>query len=283
MTPTGRSPGPPTGQQRDPGCPAGRRAGHGIVTLAPMPTPTIPTASVVLGAAVRQVAAHRRQPHQPWAADPALAGHTVADIVAAVGAGDDPTIAALIDRTHAHDPFAPVVLLAGMHDHLFRRAYLNVHGYPDPDVVDEHATLAYLVIVDADPTQTRLLARLLGRVTSRYRKRVAADTATSTRQLTSIPDHDGHPVAIVDLLPDNHASVETVVEARLELHAVIGLVHDAIADHHLPADAWQSFLARRVDGRTPQTIAGAGMNPSTIRSQIHRTARWLADHDDRAA
>lgn len=248
-----------------------------------MPTPTIPTASVVLGAAMRQIAPHRHQPHQPWAADPALTGRTVADIVTAVGAGDDPTVAALINRTHGHDAFAPVVLLAGMHDHLFRRAYLNAHGYPTPDVVDEHATLAYLVITDADPTQTGLLARLLGRVTSRYRKRVAADTTTSTRQLGTIPDRDGHPAAIVDLLPDTHPSVETTVEARLELAAVIGLVHHAIADHELPADAWQSFLARRVDGRTPQTIAGDDMNPSTIRSQIHRTARWLADHDDRAA
>lgn len=244
-----------------------------------MSTPATPIDGAVLDAALRQITRQRHQPHHPWAAIPALGGRTLDAIVHSVDAADDATIAALLHRCHQNDSLASVVLLAGMHDHLFRRAYMNAHGFPPPEVVDEHATLAYLVFLDADPTQTRLLAKLLGRVTSRYRKRAATDTATINRQVATIRGRDGNTIPILDLLADPHPSVETTVEARLKLQHVLELVRDAIADNQLRPDAWHAFIERRLGGHGAETIAGDRANPSTIRSQIHRTAQWLAGHD----
>ena len=237
----------------------------------------------ILAAAHRQLAHRLDRPHPGWRQDPVLAHRTIGELVDAVHAGDDPTIRAIIRHTLTGDQDAPVVLLAGLGPHLVQRACWNTHGHLTPAAIDEHATIAYLVILDADPTQTDLQRRLLGRVTSRYRKHIAAEQAHADRHHpnSTIPDADS--LTIFERRVDPTADVDTIVDAALGVDRVLDQVAVALDNGDLRPEAWHAFVDRRVYGRTPNEIANTqDTNPSTVRSWIHRTARWVDEHLDAA-
>ncbi|MGE0879603.1 MAG: hypothetical protein AB7L13_12355 [Acidimicrobiia bacterium] len=188
-----------------------------------------------------------------WPGHPLL-DTNVSEIVDAVRAKHDPTVRALIERIQVGDHAAGVVTLWALHERL--RALVGATIRYDTDraaMFDDHLTIAWWVLHDADPSERSLGERVLSRTWRRYDRLYRRLSKTEGQEMP-------------DLAGADDPTVERVL-ARGDLQRVL----DAVRASSITQAEWCALLTHRVDGEH----GDRPMSPSARRQLVYRTTAKL--------
>jgi hypothetical protein len=148
-------------------------------------------------------------------------------------ARSDEAMQPVIGAFQGGDTTAGVVLLKALIPGLLRIAALAPRQL-DGASLDDHLSVATVVLAEIDPKMPRLYARILGRVRSRTRRELRLHW---------------HRVLVTDQIPDSAvatSSIDESVFARLRLSEVAAKVRAAAGSGCITAEDWRFLVAHRM-------------------------------------
>ena len=178
-----------------------------------------------------------------------------------------------IRRFQAGDPNAGIATLYGLAWRITGVAVGTHRGSREIEqIVDDHLSIAWLVLRDLDPDLTHLINRFQSRLWRRYARAHAREVEHPHVVVVPLLEHDTEEPSASR---GGHAD-PTAARAmqRVEVRNLADRVRQQIADGVINPAAWQAMTDCRVAGATSQSTCG-GLSPSGMRSAIARTASLL--------